>query len=62
MIIGRYQMKKLGVIVNFKNENLIWDDYIVPMWISGANILKPTLKRSKIKEVMQYTDNPRVTR
>ena len=29
IIIGRDPIKKLGMIVDFKNENLIWDNVIV---------------------------------
>ena len=31
MIIGRYLMKKLGMISNFNNKILIWYDVIIPM-------------------------------
>ena len=49
MIIGQDLMKKPGMIVNFKNEYLIWDYIIIPMWRDGANIPKHSLNRFKIK-------------
>ena len=55
-------MKKPGMIFDFNNENLIWDDVIVPMWRAGYNCLKPTLRRSEIKQVMQMTTDTKVTR
>ena len=62
MIIGRDLIKKLGMIVNFKNEKLIWDGVIVPMWRSGYNRPNPTLNRYEIKQVIQLKANSRVTR
>ena len=62
MIIGRDLIKKLGMIVNFKNEKLIWDCVIVPMWRSGYNRPNPTLNKSEIKQVIQPKANSRVTR
>ena len=50
MTIGLDIMKKLGIIVYFKNKNLIWDDVILPMWQSGSNFHNPTLNRDKIKQ------------
>ena len=31
IIVGRDLMKKIGMIVEFKNEKLIWGDVIVPV-------------------------------
>ena len=55
-------MNKLGIIVDFKNENLIWDDVILPMCRAVANRPNPTLNRAKIKKVMQQAVKPKVTR
>ena len=62
MIIGQDLMKKLDMIVNLNNINLIWDNIIVPMWISRANHPTPTLNRSKIDKSMQEMDDLKITR
>ena len=62
MIIERDPMKKLGMIIDTNNENLIWDDVIVPIWRDGDNHPNPTLNRAKIKQVVQQTSDPKVTR
>ena len=40
MIIGGDLMKKLGMIVDFKSEKIMWDDVIVPLCRAGANLPK----------------------
>ena len=55
-------MNKLGIIVDFKNENLIWDNVIVPMCRAVANRPNPTLNRAEINKVMQQAAKPKVTR
>ena len=62
MIIGRDLMKKLNMVVDFKNKNLIWDDTIVPMWIAVDDFPKPKLRRSEIKQGMKWTAETKVTR
>ena len=61
MIIGWDLMKKLGMIVNFKNKNLIWYDVIVPMWGDVTNHPKTPLNRAKIEQVIRWMDDTRVT-
>ena len=55
-------MKKLRIIFESKNKILIWDDVIVPIWIVENNCPKPILNRSVIKQVVQKTSGPKVTR
>ena len=55
-------MKKLGMIVDFNNDNLLWGNVIVPIWRAVYNCPKPAFKRSKMKQVIQQTANPRLTR
>ena len=55
-------MKKIGMIVEFKNEKLIWGDVIVPVWRSVSNIPNPTLRRAEIKQFVQPTSDTKVTR
>ena len=62
LIIGRDLMKKPGMIVELNNKELIWENAIVPMLISGANFPKPTLSRAKIKQSIQWTADTKVTR
>ena len=62
IIIGRDLMKKLEIAFNFNNERLIHYDAIVPMGREGANHHNPTLNRSKIKQVVKQTKNPKVTK
>ena len=60
MIIGRDIMKKLGTIFNFNNKTLIRYNVIVSMGRDRDNHHKPTLNRSKIKQVMKQTAKPKV--
>ena len=62
IIIGQDIMKKLGIIVDFGNKNLMRYNFIITMWRSGANITKPALNWSEIKQVMKQTGVPKVTR
>ena len=55
-------MKKLCMISEFNNENLIWEDLIIPMWRDIDNLPNPTLIRSEINQVMQRTADPNATR
>ena len=55
-------MKKLSIIVDFNNKNLIWYNVIVPMWITGSNLPKTTVIRSKTNQVMPQTSETKVTR
>ena len=52
MIIGRDIMNKIGMIVNFNNQYLIWVDTIVPMWRAVAKRPKTTFNRYEINQVM----------
>ena len=61
MIIGQDLMNKLVMFVDFRNENLICEDVIVPMWSAGNNCPKPILKIVKIKPVAQQISDPIVT-
>ena len=62
MIIGQDLMKKIGMIVNFKSKNLIWDNAIVPMGRAGDNCPNPTLRGAKKNQVMQRLAEPKVSR
>ena len=55
-------MKKLSIIVDFNNKNLIWYNVIVPMWITGSNLPKTTVIRSKTNQVMPRMSETKVTR
>ena len=55
-------MKKLSIIVDFNNKNLIWYNVIVPMWTTGSNLPKTTVIRSKTNQVMPQTSETKVTR
>ena len=55
-------MKKLDMVVNFNNKNLICDNVIVPMWRAGANLHNPTISRAEISQVIQRITKPKVTR
>ena len=54
-------MKKLGMIFDFNNKNLIWDNAIVPMCRARANIPKTTLSRYKMKQLMKLMYETKVT-
>ena len=62
MIIGQDPMKKLSMIFDLDNKNWIWGGFIIPMWIDVDIQPKHTLSRSEIKQVVQRTADPKVTR
>jgi hypothetical protein len=37
-IIGRHILRQLGVIINFRQDTIAWDDAVIPMKAEGAKL------------------------
>jgi hypothetical protein len=61
MIIGRDLMCKLGLITDFKNNTLIWEDTSIPMRTSQEETGNPQFRKHELKEIIKQTAEPLAT-
>ena len=61
MIIGRDLMCKLGLITDFKNNTLIWEDTSRPMRTSQEETGNPQFRKHELKEIIKQTAEPIAT-